>query len=103
MPVDRPTTIDIELLAILIEVTVVYSRQALRAPRGSTSLIGDWEPSSMVHPPQRVPVAGESVLLHRPHVIVKFRNLREGSPSKGTFDVVRDARSVQTLKDVGSL
>jgi hypothetical protein len=105
MPVYRPTIIDsdIELLVRPIEVEVFYSRQYLGAPIGSAgSPIGDWDPpTSMGRPAQPVPIVGETALLHRPHVVVKFRNLRERSPSKGTFNVVRDVGSVQTLR--GSL
>ena len=110
MPAERsgywvvPTAIDVELLARQIEVAAFYPPRCLGAPIGSAGLIGNWDPPSMGRPAQRVPVRGESVFLHRPHVAVKFRNLRERSPSKGTFiNVGRDVRSVQTLKDDESL
>lgn len=104
MPVDRPTIIDIELLARPIEVVLFYPRRSLGMPVDSAGSIGEWDPPTSVgRPAQPVPVVGGGVLFHRPHLAVKFRNLRERSPSKGTFKVVRDVGSVQTLKDVGSL
>ncbi|KAF8124755.1 hypothetical protein EV363DRAFT_1353585 [Boletus edulis] len=85
MPADRlhyleiPTTVDRERLA--------------RQTQGNDDL------PSAVGRAQRVPLPAASALLHKPHFAITFRNLREGSDSRGVHlaDLFRPNSEPETL------